>query len=385
MIMDGLKRTPLDETHRKYGGKMIEFGGWSLPVQYTGIKEEHRAVRTGCGLFDVSHMGEVLVKGGGAPAMLQKLVTNDPDRLAAGQAQYTPMCYPDGGVVDDLLIYKLSATEYLLVINAVNIEKDWAWLREQSAGWDVAIFNLSETTAQLALQGPLAETILAPLSDRPLAALRYYWFYQQSLVAGKKVLISRTGYTGEDGFEIYCRPEDAPILWEALLETGKPRGLVPAGLGCRDTLRFEACLPLYGHELSAAISPLEAGLSAFVKLEKSAFNGQAALVAQKRQGLRRKLVGLKALGRGVARAGYPVLAEDGRVIGKVTSGSYAPTLGQNLALALVEIDYAAVGQQLGFEVRGKMIAAEVVAKPFYQRGRIKANGNQSRVEVYQGT
>jgi aminomethyltransferase len=375
MSMDGLKRTPLYELHLKYGGNMIEFGGWSLPVQYTGIKEEHQAVRTGCGLFDVSHMGEVSVKGGDALALLQKLVTNDPARLAAGQVQYTPMCYPDGGVVDDLLIYKFGDTEYLLVINAANIAKDWAWILEQSAGLDVAINNLSETTAQLALQGRLAETILARLSDRPLADLKYYWFYPQSRVAGKEVLISRTGYTGEDGFEIYCRPEDASALWEALLETGKPLGLVPVGLGCRDTLRFEACLPLYGHELSATISPLEAGLSPFVKLEKPAFNGQAALAAQKQRGLQRKIVGLKALGRGVARAGYPVLADDGRVIGSVTSGSYAPTLDQNLALALVEIDYAAVGQKLGFAVRGKIIAAEVVAKPFYKRKKVKTNGN----------
>jgi aminomethyltransferase len=375
MIMDGLKRTPLYEMHLKYGGKMIEFGGWSLPVQYTGIKEEHRAVRSGCGLFDVSHMGEVLVKGEDALSFLSKLVTNDPARLAVGQVQYTPMCYPDGGVVDDLLIYKFSATEYWLVINAANIAKDWAWIREQSAGLNVAITDLSETTAQLALQGPLAETILAPLGDRQLADLKYYWFEPQCRIAGKKVLISRTGYTGEDGFEIYCRPDDAPILWETLLETGKSRGLIPVGLGCRDTLRFEACLPLYGHELSAAISPLEAGLSPFVKLEKAAFNGRAALAAQKQQGLQRKLVGLKVLGRGVARAGYPVLADSGGVIGKVTSGSYAPTLEQNLALALVEIDYAAVGQQLGFEVRGKIIAAEVVAKPFYRRKRVKANGN----------
>jgi aminomethyltransferase len=375
MIMDVFRRTPLYEMHLKYGGKMIEFGGWSLPVQYTGIKEEHQAVRSNCGLFDVSHMGEVSVKGGAALTMLQKLVTNDPARLAAGQTQYTPMCYPDGGVVDDLLIYKLSDAEYLLVINAANIEKDWAWILGQSAGLDVEIANLSDTTAQLALQGPLAEIILAQLSDRPLADLKYYWFYPQCLVAGKKVLISRTGYTGEDGFEIYCRPEDVPILWEVLLETGKPWGLIPVGLGCRDTLRFEACLPLYGHELSATISPLEAGLSAFVKLEKSAFNGQTALVAQKRQGLQRKLVGLKALGRGVARAGYPVRDDAGRLIGHVTSGSYAPTLDQNLALALVNLDYAVVGQQLGFEVRGKIIAAEVVAKPFYQRERVKANEN----------
>jgi aminomethyltransferase len=375
MSMDVSKQTPLYEMHLKYGGKMIEFGGWSLPVQYIGIKEEHQAVRTSCGLFDVSHMGEVAVNGGDALPFLGKLVTNEPTRLAAGQVQYTPMCYPDGGVVDDLLIYKFSDTEYWLVINAANIENDWAWLVEQSAGWDVTISNLSETTAQLALQGPLAETVLAQLCNRPLADLKYYGFDPQRLVAGKPVLISRTGYTGEDGFEIYCHPEDAPALWETLLKTGQPLGLIPVGLGCRDTLRFEACLPLYGHELSTTISPLEAGLSPFVKLEKPAFNGRTALVAQKQQGLQRKLVGLKVLGRGVARAGYPVLADDGRVIGHVTSGSYAPTLEQNLALALVEINYATIGQKLGFEVRGKTIAAEVIAKPFYKRERVKTNGN----------
>jgi aminomethyltransferase len=224
------------------------------------------------------------------------------------------------------------------------------------------------------LQGPLAETLLARLSDRPLADLKYYWFYPQCRIAGKEAFISRTGYTGEDGFEIYCRPEDVPTIWEVILETGKPLGLAPAGLGCRDTLRFEACLPLYGHELSAAISPLEAGLSAFVKLEKPEFNGREALAGQKQRGLKRKIVGLRALGRGVARAGYPVLAE-GQVIGRVTSGSYAPTLDQNLALALVDIDYGEVGQKLGFEVRGKVIEAEVIAKPFYRRKRVKTDGN----------
>jgi aminomethyltransferase len=361
-----VKQTPLFEVHLKYGGKMVEFGGWSLPVQYTGIKEEHHTVRTKAGLFDVSHMGEVLVKGDEALAFLQTLITNDLARIAEHQVQYTPMCYPDGGVVDDLLIYKFGATEYLLVINAANIEKDLAWINSRSSGFNVQIINQADELALLALQGPLAATILAQVAGRPLTDLKYYWFLPEVDLNGKRTLISRTGYTGEDGFEIYCRPEDAVALWEMILEAGKPWGLLPAGLGARDTLRLEACLPLYGHELTAAITPLEAGLSQFVKLDKPFFNGREVLAEQKQNGLTRKIVGMAALERGVARAGYPVLA-DGRPIGVVTSGSYAPTLDKNLALALIDIEYSTIGRKLKFEVRGKTVTTEVIAKPFYMK------------------
>lgn len=360
------RKTPLYETHVKYGGKIVEFGGWLLPVQYTGILDEHKAVREKAGLFDVSHMGEVLVKGPGALAFLQNLVTNDVATMTDNKVQYTPMCYPDGGTVDDLLIYKRNNQEYFLVINAANIEKDWNWLQENSRGFNVELTNLSDQTAELALQGPLAETILRKLTDAPIEQLGYYWFIPEVLLAGKTVMVSRTGYTGEDGFEIYCQPDEAAYFWEAIMEVGQSYGLVPAGLGCRDTLRFEAALPLYGHELSAGISPIEAGIGKFVSLDKGEFNGRAVLAEQKQNGPRRKVAGFVLTGRGIARAGYPVVYEDCQ-IGSVTTGSYAPTLEQNIGLALVEAEYAKVGQSFAVEIRGKKIPAEVIKKPFYHR------------------
>lgn len=360
------KQTPLYETHMRYGGKIVEFGGWSLPVQYTGIKEEHHAVRTKAGLFDVSHMGEALVSGPDALAFLQKLVTNDVAKLQINQILYTPMCYQDGGTVDDLLVYKQAANEYLLVINAANIEKDWQWMQDNVKGFETELTNLSDATAQLALQGPLAETILAKLTDAPLTEIKYYWFMPEVSVAGKKVLLSRTGYTGEDGFEIYCKPEDASFLWEAIMEAGQPLGLLPAGLGCRDTLRFEACLPLYGHELSATISPIEAGIGFFVKLDKGDFNGREVLQEQKTNGTKRKIIGFVMVDRGIARAEYPVLAA-GVHIGVVTTGSYTPTINKNLGLALIQADYAKIGQTIEIDIRGKQLAAEIIAKPFYKR------------------
>ncbi|WP_371374585.1 glycine cleavage system aminomethyltransferase GcvT [Sporomusa aerivorans] len=360
------KQTPLYETHIKYGGKIVEFGGWLLPIQYAGILEEHKAVREKAGLFDVSHMGEVLVEGPEALEFLQKLVTNDVARLAETQVQYTPMCYPDGGTVDDLLIYKYSQEKYLLVINAANIDKDWNWLKENSAGYKVELANLSADTAELALQGPSAYAILAKLTDVPLTNLKYYWFLPEVQVAGKTVMLSRTGYTGEDGFELYCRPDEAAGLWEALMAAGKEYNLTPAGLGCRDTLRFEAALPLYGHELSAEITPLEAGLGKFVSLTKGDFNGGEVLAEQRQNGVRRKSIGFVLTGRGIPRAEYPVML-DGRRIGTVTTGSYAPTLGENIGLALVEADYAIAGQSFAIEIRGKQVPAEVIKKPFYHR------------------
>lgn len=364
--MNNAKKTPLYDAHIAHAGKIVEFGGWLLPVQYAGIIEEHQAVRKRAGLFDVSHMGEVEVKGPQALAYLQKLVTNDVARLADGQVQYTPMCYPDGGTVDDLLIYRYGKDEYLLVINAANIEKDWAWMQQQSSGFDVNLKNLSDQLAELALQGPAAEAILSRLTDAPLDRLSYYWFYPQIQVAGKSVLVSRTGYTGEDGFEIYCRPEDALALWNALLETGRADGLQPTGLGCRDTLRFEAALPLYGHELSASITPLEAGLPRFVNLEKGDFNGKNVLAEQKASGVKRKIIGFELTERGVARAEYPVL-KDGQRIGVVTTGSYAPTLEKNIGLALVDAQFAKIGETCSIEIRGKAVAATIIGKPFYKR------------------
>ncbi|MGL5206964.1 MAG: glycine cleavage system aminomethyltransferase GcvT [Acidaminococcaceae bacterium] len=364
--MEG-KKTPLFETHVKYGGKIVEFGGWLLPVQYSGIIEEHNAVRNKAGLFDVSHMGEIWAEGKGAFAFLQNLVTNDLTGMQEGQIRYSPMCYQDGGTVDDLLVYKYGEELYLLVVNAANIEKDWNWMQENSSGFEVILTNKSNETAQLALQGPAAVAILAKLTDAPVSDIQYYHFLPEVMVAGKETLVSRTGYTGEDGYEIYCAPHDAAELWEAIMAAGKEEGILPAGLGCRDTLRFESCLPLYGHELSAEISPLMAGLGRFVKLDKEAFNGLEALRAQKAAGLSEKVMGVEVTGRGIARAGYQVKA-DGKVIGSVTTGSPAPTLGKNMALALIDAPYAEIGREIAVEVRGKDISAVIVAKPFYKRG-----------------
>jgi len=364
--MTEVQRTALYETHLALNGKIVEFGGWLLPIQYSSILEEHRAVRERAGLFDVSHMGEIDVRGVEALDYLNHLVTNDVSRMAVNQVQYSPMCYPSGGTVDDLLIYKYSDTHYLLVINAANIEKDWNWFQENSIGFAVELENISNQMAQLALQGPASQRILAQITNCSLAELKYYWFIPEVEIAGRKTLLSRTGYTGEDGFEIYCRNEDAAYLWQKIMLSGAADKILPVGLGCRDTLRFESCLPLYGHELSATISPLEAGLAHFVKLDKTEFNGKAVLAQQKANGTVRKAVGFVLTERGIARAGYPVFAE-GRLIGSVTTGSFAPTLGKNFGLALVETRFSPIGQQIAIEIRGKSVAAEIIAKPFYKR------------------
>ena len=360
------KKTPLFASHQKYGGKIVEFGGWLLPVQYSGIIEEHAAVRTKAGLFDVSHMGEIWVEGRDALAFLQNLVTNDLAGMKNGQIRYSPMCYEDGGTVDDLLIYRYGETCYLVVVNAANIDKDREWMIKNMDGFEAVLTDKSDETAQLALQGPLSTAILSKLTGEAVADIAFYHFIDDVAVAGKKTMVSRTGYTGEDGYEIYCAPEDVTHLWESIMEAGREEGLLPAGLGCRDTLRFESCLPLYGHELSAGISPLAAGLGRFVKLDKASFIGREALVRQKEAGLPLKVMGVEVTGRGIARAGYPIKA-DGRVIGTVTTGSPAPTLGKNMALALVDAAYAEIGREIAVEVRGKEIAAVIVAKPFYKR------------------
>lgn len=362
------KKTPLYDVHIAAGAKVIEFGGWLMPVQYSGIIEEHKAVRTAAGLFDVSHMGEVSVTGADGLKFLNYLLTNDLSRLAVNQALYSPMCYPDGGVVDDLLVYRLGVQDYLLVINAGNIDKDVAWIEEQARGFDVVIKHLSDSVAELALQGPKANEILQGLVDFDVHEIKYYWLRQEVNVGGITCLLSRTGYTGEDGFELYCSSDKAVKLWEVLMTHGKPFGLVPAGLGARDTLRFEATLPLYGHELTADITPLEAGLSMFVKLDKENFIGHNALLKQKNEGLRRKIVGIEMVGRGIARAGYPCII-DGRQVGVVTSGSYAPSLNKNLGLALLDISYGEPGTGIGVEIRDKIVDAITVKKPFYKRGK----------------
>lgn len=362
--MPQLKRTPLYPAYQDQA-KLIEFGGWDMPVQFTSIKEEHHAVRNAAGLFDVSHMGEVEVSGPDAADYLQRLTTNDIHKLQDNQAQYTLMCYPDGGVVDDLLIYKKADNDYLLVLNAANLDKDVEWMNKHVAD-DVDIRDVSAETALLALQGPKAETIFQRLTSVDLSAIRPFRFVPDADVAGVKAIISRSGYTGEDGFELYVPAEDAAALWEKLLEAGKADGLLPCGLGARDTLRFEARLPLYGQELSASISPYEAGLGFAVKLDKDDFIGKSALAEQKEHGIPRKLVGIEMVERGIPRPHYPVYVED-EEIGEVTSGTQSPTLQKNLGLALIKREYGELDREVLVDIRGKRVKAKIVKTPFYKR------------------
>jgi aminomethyltransferase len=364
--MSQLKRTPLYEVYKDQA-KMIDFGGWELPVQFTGIKEEHEAVRTRAGLFDVSHMGEIVVKGPDALALIQKLTTNDASKLEIGTAQYSLMCYPDGGTVDDLLVYRTGEEEYLLVVNAANTDKDFEWIREHASG-NVTVTNMSVETAQLALQGPIAEQVLQKLTQTDLSEIKFFKFKQNVMITGVPVLVSRTGYTGEDGFELYMPAEGAAKVWNAILEAGKEEGVLPCGLGARDTLRFEARLPLYGQELSPSITPIEAGLGFAVKPEKGEFIGRDVLARQKAEGAPRKLVGLEMIDRGIPRAHYPVHA-DGRQIGEVTTGTQSPTLKKNVGLALIEAAYAELGREVDVEIRGKKLKAKIVPTPFYKRAK----------------
>ena len=361
-------KTPLYEKHVEANARIVDFAGWWLPVQYVGILEEHRAVREHAGMFDVSHMGEIRVRGPESYACLQKLLTNTLSGMKDGDVRYSPICYPSGGTVDDVLVYRFSAEEYWLVVNASNKDKDLTWIRENAAECSVTVEDDSAATAEIALQGPAAVGIISELAGPAPAKLGYYEFAEQIPLAGTTALISRTGYTGEDGFEIYCPAEAATIVWDALLAAGTAYGLQPAGLGCRDTLRFEAGMPLYGHELSADISPLEAGLARFVSFEKGEFNGRASLWAQREQGLKRKIVGFEMLERGVARAGYPV-SKDGKKTGYVTSGTFAPTIGKNLGMALVEADIGPLGTEIAVEIREKAVRAQTVSRPFSRRGK----------------
>lgn len=362
--MAQLKRTPLYPVY-KDKAKLIAFGGWEMPVQFSSIKEEHHAVRNAAGLFDVSHMGEVAVTGSDATEYLQRLTTNDIHKLKGNRAQYTVMCYPDGGTVDDLLVYKKGDNDYLLVLNAANIDKDVEWMNKQAEG-DIGIRDVSAETAQLALQGPKAENILQKLTSIDLSEIPFFGFYPDAEVAGVKVLVSRSGYTGEDGFELYTAPDDVPVLWNELLEIGGDEGLLPCGLGARDTLRFEARLLLYGQDLSASISPLEAGIGFAVKLDKGDFIGRSALAEQKERGIPRKLVGIEMVERGIPRAHYPVYAED-KEIGEVTSGTQSPTLKKNLGLALVQREYSDLGREVTVGIRGKRVKGKIVKTPFYKR------------------
>lgn len=364
--MSQLKRTPLFEVYKDYGAKTIDFGGWDLPVQFSSIKEEHEAVRTKAGLFDVSHMGEIEVKGTNSLKYLQKMMTNDISKLKNSGAQYTAMCYENGGTVDDLLVYKIEDDHYLLVVNASNIEKDFNWLQDHAEG-NVELKNLSEDMAQLAIQGPLAEKVLQKLAGTNLSDIGFFKFQQDVDLNGKKALVSRTGYTGEDGFEVYCDAQDAVALWIEILEAGKEEGVLPCGLGARDTLRFEANLALYGQELSPEITPLEAGIGFAVKVNKEAdFIGKEVLKNQKENGVPRKLAGIEMIDRGIPRHGYPVYKGE-ELIGEVTTGTQSPTLKKNIGLVLIKKEHAEPGTDLEVEIRGKRLKAKIAATPFYKR------------------
>ncbi|MDI3548539.1 MAG: aminomethyltransferase [Halanaerobiales bacterium] len=356
-----MKKTPLNQVHRELGAKLIEFGGWEMPVQYTGILQEHQAVREKCGLFDVSHMGEIHFAGPGALATIQHLITNDAARLKVGQILYTPMCYPDGGIVDDLLVYRLGEEEFLMVVNAANTDKDFEWVKDNSFE-DVKITNQSADYAQLALQGPEAKNILQQLTEIKLDDLKYYWF-ERGEVAGTEVILSRTGYTGELGYEIYLKTEDAVRVWNRLMETGKEYGLLPAGLGARDTLRLEKKFCLYGNDIDENRHPLEAGLGWTVKFSKKDFIGRETLLKYKEEGYDEKLVGFKLIERGIARHGYKIKA-NGEDIGIVTSGSFSPTLRESIGLGYVKREKAGIGQEIEIVIRKRPVAAEIVETPF---------------------
>ncbi|MGE0641272.1 MAG: glycine cleavage system aminomethyltransferase GcvT [Thermoanaerobaculia bacterium] len=360
-----LQRTPLFDRHVAAGAKMVDFAGWEMPVQYAGVMDEHRAVRTAVGLFDVSHMGEFRIAGsvpGAAEAFVQSFTPNDVAKLTPGRAHYSALLTPEGTFVDDLLVYRLGADEFLIVVNASNIEGDFAWIAAQPRPEGVTLENLSASYALLALQGPQAPALLQSLTATDLSAIRYYRFAHGE-VDGRSALLSRTGYTGEDGFELYVTPADAAPLWDRLVAGGA----VPAGLGARDTLRLEAGMALYGHEIDRTTTPWEAGLDWIVKLEKGDFMGREALVAAQERGPRRRLVGFEVEGRGIARQGHLIRASDGREIGVVTSGTFSPTLEKALGMAHVETASSAVGTGLEIDVRGKPVAARVVALPFYKR------------------
>ena len=363
-MTDTLKRTPFYELHVGAGGRLVDFAGFSMPLQFTGIVKEHRAVRSSVGLFDVSHMGEVEIRGPHALDLTQQLITNDAARLIDGQALYTPMCLPSGGIIDDVLVYRYAADRFLFVVNAANAKKDAAWMIEhQTPGAQVV--DRSAEFGQLALQGRHAQTILQQITDIDLEQVAFYHF-AEGTVAGVPAMVSRTGYTGEDGFEIYMTPGVGPPIWEALMDKGTSRGLTPIGLGARDTLRLEMKMALYGNDITEDTTPLEATLGWVVKLDAGDFIGRDALVAQKEQGLARRLVAFELTDRGVPRHGYPVLI-DGEVAGEVTSGAMSPSLGRPIGLAYVPRGYWKPGRTFQVDIRGKAKDAVVVRPPFYQR------------------
>ncbi len=369
----GPKRTPLHDRHVAAGGKMVEFAGWQMPVRYASEIEEHRAVRAAAGLFDVSHMGEFRVRGPGALGFLQRLTPNNVARLRPGRIHYSGLLTPEATYIDDLLVYQLAEADYMLVVNAANLDGDLEWLRSrlqspaagEAISSDCQIEDHSDRYALLALQGPRATEILSRHTTANLDAIRYYRFVQDT-VTGVDCLVSRTGYTGEDGFELYLAPDAAPAVWDTLLESGAADGLVPAGLAARDSLRLEAGMALYGHEIDRTTTPYEAGLGWVVKLKKGDFLGRDVLIEQKREGTQRRLIGFEILGRGIARQGH-ALHHEGQEVGLVTSGGWSPSFEKAVGTAYVPRNLAAVGTRLEVAVRRRRLAAAVVALPFYRR------------------
>ena len=365
-----LRRTPLFEIHRHAGAKRVGFGGWEMPVEYSGIVAEHLAVRRAAGLFDVSHMGQFEIEGPGALSFLQRVTCNNVAKLSDGRAQYSALPMSSGCPVDDVIVMRRAADRYLIVVNAANIGKDFAWLKAQDPT-DCTLVDRSDSYALLAVQGPKAEAILAPLTALALEKIAYYHFADGE-VDGRPATVSRTGYTGEDGFELLVAAESAPRLWERLIEAGRPQGLVPVGLGARDTLRLEARLCLYGNDIDETTSLVEAGLGWIVSIDeaKGAFLGRALLAEQKKQGAPRQLVGFEMVGRGIARHGYPVWL-DGERVGAVTSGSYAPFLKKAIGLVYVPTARAAVGTEIEVEIRSQRVTARIVRTPFYKRPAVR--------------
>ena len=366
-----LKQTPLNAAHRRLGARMVDFGGWDMPVQYpAGTVEEHFRTRRHCGLFDVSHMGEIEVRGAEAIPFVNRLCSNDVTKLIDGQAHYTALTTPEGTVVDDLLVYRFAEDHLLLVVNASTTGKDWDWIAAHRGNETVELTNRSADFCQIAVQGPDAISILQTLTETPLEEIKYYHF-REGTVDGVEAIISRTGYTGEDGFEVYAAPDKAEQLWDRILEAGKhgtPEGILPCGLAARNTLRLESAMALYGHEIDETTTLYEANLGWICKLNKGDFTGRERLAQQKAEGVRQKLVGFEVTDRGIARDGYDVLI-NGEKLGRVTSGSPAPYLKKNIGLAYVPTQYADVGQEIHIDVRGRAVAARIVPVPFYKRER----------------
>jgi aminomethyltransferase len=369
-----VRKTSLNAVHRKLGAKMVDFSGWDMPVEYPasiggGIIAEHQAVRNGAGVFDVSHMGDIRLAGPEALAAVQHISMNDASRLAIGQAQYSALLYPQGTFVDDVIVHRLGEEEYLLVINAGTREKDFNWVRDNTRQFNCKVENLSDDYTQIAIQGPKAVNVLQKLTDADLTKVKFYWVTHGTVCGLPDILIARTGYTAEDGFEIYIPSDEetSARVWNEVLAAGREFGIVPCGLGARNTLRLEGKLPLYGHEISDTINVWEAGLDRFCKMDKPEFIGRDALEKARSAPLTRTLVGLEMAERGIARDGYKVLDDLGREIGYVTSGSYAPFLKKNIALAYVPLEFGTVGTTANVEIRGQGVKAQVVATPFYKR------------------